>query len=155
MGKLNAKADYCQLARHVDRGVRSGQWVKSQFLHRVVFKIIGDESEFVVDGDRCNGSVSSRQGNAFAAVVTLQQARQTGNWPANREVLQALQQLPSPSFLMGSETSVDFGHADRTAGQQVTLLQKFFEEQVPVMLAVQSVNNDTRIEKVGGRVGGP
>jgi len=37
----------------------------------------------------------------------------------------------------------------------VTLLQKLFEELAPATLAVQSVNNDTRIEKVGGRVGGP
>jgi hypothetical protein len=45
-------------------------------------------------------------------------------------------------------------HIDRTAGQQVTSLQKFFEDLVPVPLAVQSVNNDACIEKVGGHVSG-
>jgi len=132
----------------------SGQWIDAQFHHRVVFKIIGDESKLVVDGDRCDRSVGGRQGNAFAGIVTLQQARHTGNWPYNRKVLQALEQFSRPSFLMGSETGIDFCHVDRTAGQQVTLLQKFFEDLVPVMLAVQSVNNDTGIEKVGGHVSG-
>jgi len=51
-----------------------------------------------------------------ADLVSLQQARQMDNWLANREVLQALQQFPGPSFLMGSETRVDFGHVDRAAG---------------------------------------
>ena len=111
-----------------------------------MFEIIGDESELVVDADRCDDSVRGRQGNAFAAVVSLQQGRQTGNWKGNGKVLQALKQLPRPRILMGAETRVDFGHVDRTAGQQVTLLQKFFEELCPVLLAIQSVNNDTRIE---------
>ena len=119
-----------------------------------MFKIIGDESKLVVDGDRCDGNVGGGQSNAFASIVTLQQPRQTGNGPNNRKVLQALEQFSRPSFLMGPETGVDLRYVDRTAGEQVALLQEFFEEPVSVPLAVQNVNNDTGIEKVGGHVSG-
>jgi len=85
-----------------------------------VFKIITDASKLVVDGDRCDGNVAGGQSNAFAGIVTLQQARQAGNRPNNRKVLQALEQLSRPSFLMGPEAGVDPRYVDRTAGEQVT-----------------------------------
>ncbi len=50
----------------------SGQGINAQFLHRVMFKIIGDENELVVEGDGCDRNVGARQGNAFAGIVTLQ-----------------------------------------------------------------------------------
>jgi len=59
--------------------------------------------------------------------------------------LQALEQLSRPSFLRGPEAGVDLRYVDRTAGEQVALLQEFFEKPVPVPLAIQSVNNDTGI----------
>ena len=50
----------------------SGQGIDAQFLHRVMFKIIGDESKLVVDGDGGDRGVGGRQGNAFAGIVTLE-----------------------------------------------------------------------------------
>ncbi len=61
-----------------------------------------------------------------------------GNGPNNGKVLQALEQFSRPSFLMGPETGVDPCYGDRTAGQQVTLLQEFLEELISIPLAINT-----------------
>jgi hypothetical protein len=94
-----------------------------------VFKIIGDENKLVVDGDGGDGRVGGCQGNSFAGLVTLQQPCQAGHRPTDGKVLQALQQFPRPRLLLGAEAGINLCHVDRTAGQQVTLLQKFLEGQ--------------------------
>jgi len=119
-----------------------------------VLEIIGDESKLMVEGDGGDGGVGGRQGDALASIVTLQQTRHTGNWPNNWEVLQALKEFHCASLFVGPKAGADFRNVDRAAGQQMTLLQKCFANLAPIPFAVQSVNNDTCIEKECGHVSG-
>jgi hypothetical protein len=60
--------------------------------------------------------------------------------------LQALEQVQGSGFLVGTQTGVDFGDVDRTACQEMPLVQEFLQQLTPIPLAVDGVDNDASVE---------
>src|SRR5882724_3773759 len=108
----------------------------------------------MINRHRSDSHVCRRQSGALAAVVALQQTSQAGHWPNDWIVPQTVQQFRGLVFLMGPHAGVHFGDVDGAAGQQMTLLHDLFKEPISMPLAIDSVNDDSRIEQVSGHFSG-
>src|ERR1035437_417253 len=58
--------------RHAKRQLILGQRIQVEFLHGVVLEVVGDEGQLMVKRHGGNGCIRGGQGDALAAVVTLQ-----------------------------------------------------------------------------------
>ena len=68
--------------------------------------------------------------------------------------MQAFEQIQRSGFLVRAQTGVYFRDVDRTAGQEVPLLQEFFEQFIPFPFAVDGVDSDAGVEQERGHVNG-
>jgi hypothetical protein len=96
--------------------LNSGKGIELQLRHWVMFHVIGDQREVILQSHCRNCGIGQRQRLAFLGVIALEQAGTLGHLPVDLVVIQTLQQGFGFGLFFGAHPGIDLAYVNRTAG---------------------------------------